>query len=803
MAQFTCDEDHVLQGSKTIICQRVAEVFAAWSDHRPVCKVPCFSNFTAPMGTVLSPDYPEGYGNNLNCVWLIISEPGSRIHLAFNDFDLEPPYDFLTIKDGDQSGATMLGRFSGAEVPSHLTSNSNVLQLEFQADHSMSGRGFNITYSTFGRNECPDPGVPLNARRFGDSFQLGSSISVVCDEGFIKTQGADTITCHLEDGKVMWSGLIPKCEAPCGGHYSGPSGVILSPGWPGYYKDSLSCEWVIEAELGRSIKISFDRFQTELSYDFLEVHDGPNLLSPLIGSFNGTQVPQFLFSSSNYLYLLFTTDNSRSNSGFKIFYEASCGGDIRGPGGIILSPGFPELYPNSLNCTWTVEVSHGKVLVGTQALSLELGIRWHSPVMRVIDSKAQGALCVWGEGAARGARRCQDVWVAECGGSFKGESTGRILSPGYPFPYDNNLRCTWTIEVASGNIVSLQFLAFDTEASHDILKVWDGPPENEMLLKEVSGSLLPEGIHSTLNVVTIQFETDFYITKSAFAIDFSTPCGGHFTGSEGTVLSPNYPHNYTRGQSCVYDIFVPGDFVLFGQFVFFQTLATDVVEIYDGSSTEAALLSSIYGSHSAVPRTSSTQCNSVPEPRFGKRIGNDFGTGMAVLFECNPGYTLHGATAIRCEAVPNALAQWNGTVPTCVVPCGGVLAGRRGTILSPGYPETYANYLNCAWKITVPEGAGIQGNAYITCMPGPVRRWNYPVPLCLALCGGNITSMNGTIYSPGHPAEYPHFQDCMWTVRVPPGYGIYINFSVINTEPIYDYIMVWSIRLVVGDSSSV
>lgn len=69
---------------------------------------------------------------------------------------------------------------------------------------------------------------------------------------------------------------------------------------------------------------------------------------------------------------------------------------------------------------------------------------------------------------------------------------------------------------------SLQFLAFDTEASHDILKVWDGPPENEMSLKEVSGSLLPEGIHSTLNIVTIQFETDFYITKSGFAIDFSS-----------------------------------------------------------------------------------------------------------------------------------------------------------------------------------------------------------------------------------------------------------------------------------------
>lgn len=64
------------------------------------------------------------------------------------------------------------------------------------------------------------------------------------------------------------------------------------------------------------------RFQTELNYDVLEVHDGPNLLSPLLGSYNGTQVPQFLFSSSNFIYLLFTTDNSRSNNGFKIHYES-------------------------------------------------------------------------------------------------------------------------------------------------------------------------------------------------------------------------------------------------------------------------------------------------------------------------------------------------------------------------------------------------------------------------------------------------------------------------------------------------
>lgn len=45
------------------------------------------------------------------------------------------------------------------------------------------------------------------------------------------------------------------------------------------------------------------------------------------------------------------------------------------------------------------------------------------------------------------------------------------------------------------------------------------------------------------------------------------------------------------------------------------------------------------------------------------------------------------------------------------VPCGGVLTARKGTILSPGYPEPYDNNLNCVWKVSVPEGAGIQVRA--------------------------------------------------------------------------------------------
>uniref|UniRef100_A0A287ALI0 CUB and Sushi multiple domains 3 n=1 Tax=Sus scrofa TaxID=9823 RepID=A0A287ALI0_PIG len=1225
--RFECQFGFELIGEKSIVCQENNQ----WSANIPICIFPCLSNFTAPMGTVLSPDYPEGYGNNLNCIWTIISDPGSRIHLSFNDFDLESQFDFLAVKDGDSPDSPILGTFTGAEVPSHLTSNSHILRLEFQADHSMSGRGFNITYNTFGHNECPDPGIPINARRFGDNFQLGSSISVICEEGFIKTQGTETITCILMDGKVMWSGPIPRCGAPCGGHFSAPSGLILSPGWPGYYKDSLNCEWVIEAEPGHSIKITFERSLQILFYlkkYVLEVHDGPNLLSPLLGSYNGTQVPQFLFSSSNFIYLLFTTDNSRSNNGFKIHYEsvtvntyscldpgipvhgrryghdfsigstvsfscdpgyrlsheepllceknhwwshplptcdALCGGDVRGPSGTILSPGYPEFYPNSLNCTWTVDVTHGKGVqfnfhtfhledhhdyllitengsftqplarltgselpstinaglygnfraqlrfisdfsisyegfnitfseynlepckdpgipqfgnrigfsfgVGdTLTFSCSSGYRlegtseiiclgggrrvWSAPlprcvaecgasatnnegillspnyplnyennheciysiqvqagkginisartfhlaqgdVLKIYDGKDKtthllGAFTgasmrgltlsstsnqLWlefnsdSEGTDEGFQlvytsfelsHCEDpgipqfgykisdqghfagstiiygcnpgytlhgssllkcmtgerrAWdyplpscIAECGGRFKGESSGRILSPGYPFPYDNNLRCMWVIEVDPGNIVSLQFLAFDTEASHDILRVWDGPPENEMLLKEISGSLIPEGIHSTLNIVTIQFDTDFYISKSGFAIQFSSsvatacrdpgvpmngtrngdgrepgdtvvfqcdpgyelqgeeritciqvenryfwqpsppvciaPCGGNLTGSSGFILSPNFPHPYPHSRDCDWTITVNADYVISLAFISFSIEPNyDFLYIYDGPDSNSPLIGSFQdsklperiesssntmhlafrsdgsvsytgfhleykaklrescfdpgnimngtrlgmdyklgstvtyycdagyvlqgystltcimgddgrpgwnralpschapcGSRStgsegtvlspnypknysvghncvysiavpkefAVPRTSSTQCSSVPEPRFGRRIGNEFAVGSLVLFECNPGYILHGSIAIRCDTVPNSLAQWNDSLPTCIVPCGGILTKRKGTILSPGYPEPYDNNLNCVWKITVPEGAGIQ-----------------------------------------------------------------------------------------------
>lgn len=45
------------------------------------------------------------------------------------------------------------------------------------------------------------------------------------------------------------------------------------------------------------------------------------------------------------------------------------------------------------------------------------------------------------------------LFLAECGGTIKDEPSGRILSPGYPAPYEHNLHCIWTIEAAPGSTI--------------------------------------------------------------------------------------------------------------------------------------------------------------------------------------------------------------------------------------------------------------------------------------------------------------------------------------------------------------
>lgn len=54
------------------------------------------------------------------------------------------------------------------------------------------------------------------------------------------------------------------------------------------------------------------------------------------------------------------------------------------------------------------------------------------------------------------------------------DSTGVILSPGFPENYPNLQMCSWLINVEKGYNITLHFELFQTEKEFDILEIFDG-----------------------------------------------------------------------------------------------------------------------------------------------------------------------------------------------------------------------------------------------------------------------------------------------------------------------------------------
>ncbi|KAG7245714.1 hypothetical protein CRUP_022956, partial [Coryphaenoides rupestris] len=108
---------------------------------------PCGGNLTGPGGLILSPEYPEPYPHGRECDWTVSVTPDYVIALNFNQFSLEPSYDFLHIYDGADSLSPLLGSFYGIDVPDRIESSSNMLFLAFRSDASLSSNGFVLQYT--------------------------------------------------------------------------------------------------------------------------------------------------------------------------------------------------------------------------------------------------------------------------------------------------------------------------------------------------------------------------------------------------------------------------------------------------------------------------------------------------------------------------------------------------------------------------------------------------------------------------------------------------------------------------------
>ncbi|XP_030376137.1 dorsal-ventral patterning protein tolloid [Scaptodrosophila lebanonensis] len=230
----------------------------------------CKYEISASFGTIYSPNYPDSYPPNADCVWHFSTTPGHRIKLIFNEFNVEShqecTYDNVAVYDGESEASSILGRFCGDKIPYPISSTTNQLYMVLKTDKNKQLNGFTAIHST----SC---GGYLRATNQIQQFYS-----------------------HARFGNQD-------------------------------YDDNMDCEWTIQAPPSSNVQLLFLTFDIESSenctYDYVQVFSGMEDTSgPMYGQYCGNVLPQDIISLTDSLLVRFKTDSSVPMKGFSASYVA-------------------------------------------------------------------------------------------------------------------------------------------------------------------------------------------------------------------------------------------------------------------------------------------------------------------------------------------------------------------------------------------------------------------------------------------------------------------------------------------------
>nr|XP_008267988.1 inactive serine protease PAMR1 isoform X1 [Oryctolagus cuniculus] len=106
----------------------------------------CGQVLRAPKGQILLESYPL----NAHCEWTIHAKPGFVIQLRFVmlslEFDYMCQYDYVEVRDGDNSDGPIIKRVCGNERPAAIRSSGPALHVLFHSDGSKNFDGFHAIF---------------------------------------------------------------------------------------------------------------------------------------------------------------------------------------------------------------------------------------------------------------------------------------------------------------------------------------------------------------------------------------------------------------------------------------------------------------------------------------------------------------------------------------------------------------------------------------------------------------------------------------------------------------------------------
>uniref|UniRef100_A0A8C7KI91 Seizure related 6 homolog n=1 Tax=Oncorhynchus kisutch TaxID=8019 RepID=A0A8C7KI91_ONCKI len=134
--------------------------------------------------------------------------------------------------------------------------------------------------------------------------------------------------------------------------------------------------------------------------------------------------------------------------------------------------------------------------------------------------------------------------LASCGGMIKNATLGRIVSPGFPGNYSNNLTCHWVLEAPEGHRLHVHFEKVALAEDDDRLLIKNGNNiDSPLVYDSYEVEYLPnEGVVSTGRYLFVEFTTDGTVTSTGAAIRYEAfakgTCYGPFV-KYGNFTSSN------------------------------------------------------------------------------------------------------------------------------------------------------------------------------------------------------------------------------------------------------------------------
>lgn len=240
------------------------------------CVSSCRHEITAPQGVINSPNFPQNYPKNTDCIWIFKAIHGHRPRLEFNIFELDTDYecmnDYVTVYiavdplNPHVSGNvwTLLPNTCGLNKPDPITSPSDDLYMSFKTDDSIQRKGFSLKHST------------------------------VCGGHFAATETAKYIYSHARLGDT-------------------------------FYDNNTDCEWNIKMDrLRRPIHLKFLEFDLEdgesCEFDWVEIYEYQyGQKWGKYGRFCKSNL-NFEIVAYHRIKILFHTDDTYRGKGFSLSY---------------------------------------------------------------------------------------------------------------------------------------------------------------------------------------------------------------------------------------------------------------------------------------------------------------------------------------------------------------------------------------------------------------------------------------------------------------------------------------------------